>query len=1186
METIRSNRFISFKLQADGENASIQSKIDALNVEGEFDLVNFFSRLENFLNDIGDYLLKRNDNNTDNAILNGSLLVKSEWMRNYARQQLAEFKFKEINSEKNQNNDSPKRKSIRTQHTLSEYDLSDRIFEAYNVAVEVYDRMIDVVSRERHERADKAQIALLLGRLKTKGGLPLLVSLVENTTDKKEQGELSLRLKHSGKELLNLLELGLQSYLPEQSKGYPIAKASFNFYTINKRPIDYTRKIDDKNKELKVDWKKCEGWFLGPNKSEDDLLLWNAIKADVERRAKGKELLLGEMPMRDINDYANMRQILKNILAQQKAEFSEMIQSAESYSSLQESGLYLFDRISDEDFDKYYELSEDIEETATIRNQTRDQNKQRELRTKINRLRKKRGDLLSEACKETKGRFVDYKRFAAFYRKVAQQHGKLYAQLKGIEKERNESQMINYWAMILQNGNNHKLVLVPKEKASELRNRLNVSEDKTSNTKLFWFESFSFRSLQKLCFSNIENGSNKFYSDLRNEAEFNHKYSFGGKFISGEFDLQGDEQKKIEFYKDVLRSRTASKMLSISKEELKQEVLDVDFDCLDDFKVALERVSYKRMFTVNPHIIAALKKNLSAQVFEITSLDLRHEESCKDKENVFEYSDKMHTRIWKQFWSEDNEDSNFDVRLCPEITLLYRKPKSSRIAKYGTDSTQRNRYLHEQLTLVTRFTERSNSPGRELSFLAEEDEKKIVENFNKEVLKEDFRFALGIDNGEVELSTLGVYLPQFAQGSNDATFEMLRKVDEFGFPTLTIRDLKYKEKDIKGIDRRVVQNPSYFIKEELYCRTFGKSHQEYESMFETLFERRNLLTLDLSTAKVISGHIVTNGDVVSLFNLWKRHAQRNIYAMMEHQLAEGSVEIILKRSEELSDNERQKFIDYLNADNKMYEKLSETDKSKYVTWIYDYWNGKDVANNDFENVYKECRRKGNFADIVLYAVCTNAGKVEKVVDIFDIRNVFKFRKDFDCLMSQEEIKEELNKYNVRVISDEELDLNLKRTKSSLAANVIGVIDFLYARYKEKFGGEGLVVSEGFGISKVEQDLEKFSGNIYRLLERKLYQKFQGKGLVPPIKNILMFREKDNNREGKNTIPFLHIGNICFVDPSGTSQNCPVCEKGKLRHTEICPNNCGFNSEGIMHSNDGIAGYNIAKRGYWEFEKLK
>ena len=1183
METIRSNRFIRFKLQADGENASIQNKIDALNVDGEFDLVNFFSKLENYLYDINDYLFFERE---DGSIFKGGIVVKSEWMKTYAKQQLAEFRYKE-RSEDNQRNDSRRVKRPRMQHTLSDYKLSDRIIGVYDDIVDVYEKLQDVVSRERHERADRAKIALLLGRLKTKGGLPLLVSLVENTTDKKEQGELSLRLKKSGKELLNLLEMGVQNYLPEQSKGYPIAKASFNFYTINKRPIDYTRKIKEINDRLRVDWKKCEEWCFGKNKSANDIRWWKTIKADVERRAKGKELLLGEMPMRDIEDYANLRQILKNILAQQQAEFSEMIQSAESYSSLQESGLYLFDRISDEDFDEYFNFSEEIEETATKRNQTRDQYKQRELRTKINRLKKQRGDLLNDACRETKDRFVDYKRFAAFYRKVAQQHGRLYAQLKGIEKERNESQMISYWAMILQSGSKHKLVLVPKEKASELKNnRLNVSEDKTSNTKLFWFESFSFRSLQKLCFSNIESGSNKFYSDLRNEAEFSRKYSFGGKFISGEFDLQGDEQKKIEFYKDVLSSRTAGKMLSISKEELKQEVLDVDFDCLDDFKVALERVSYKRMFTVNPHIIDALKSDFAAQVFDITSLDLRHEESCKDKESVFEYSDKMHTRIWKEFWSEDNEDSNFDIRLCPEITLLYRKPKSSRIAKYGADSTQRNRYLHEQLTLVTRFTERSNSPGRELSFLAEEDEKKIVENFNREVLKEDFRFALGIDNGEVELSTLGVYLPQFAQESNDATFEMLKKVDEFGFPTLTIRDLNYKEKDIKGIDRRVVQNPSYFIKEDLYCRTFGKSHQEYEAMFETLFERRNLLTLDLSTAKVISGHIVTNGDVVSLFNLWKRHAQRNIYAMMEHQLAEGSVEIELKRSYELSDNERQTFIDYLNADNKRYEKLSKTDKSKYVTWIYDCWNGKEVANKDFENVYNECKRKGNFADIVLYAVCTNAGKVETVVDVFDIRNVFKLRKDFDCLMSQEEIKAELNRYNVRVISDEELDLNLRQTKSSLVANVIGVIDFLYARYKEKFGGEGLVVSEGFGVSKVEQDLEKFSGNIYRLLERKLYQKFQAKGLVPPIKNILMFREEDNNRESKKSVPFLHIGNICFVDPSGTSQKCPVCENGKLRHTEICPNNCGFKSEGIMHSNDGIAGYNIAKRGFLEFKKLK
>lgn len=159
-------------------------------------------------------------------------------------------------------------------------------------------------------------------------------------------------------------------------------------------------------------------------------------------------------------------------------------------------------------------------------------------------------------------------------------------------------------------------------------------------------------------------------------------------------------------------------------------------------------------------------------------------------------------------------------------------------------------------------------------------------------------------------------------------------------------------------------------------------------------------------------------------------------------------------------------------------------------------------------MYENCKRKGNFAEIVLCAVACNGEEVERVVDIFDVRNVFKFRKDFYCLMNEEQIIEELNSYNKRIISNEELDLNLKHTKSSLVANVIGVIDFLYTSYKERFGGEGIIVHEGFGVGKVEQDLEKFSGNIYRLLERKLYQKFQSKGLVPPIKNLLAFREKD------------------------------------------------------------------------------
>lgn len=96
-----------------------------------------------------------------------------------------------------------------------------------------------------------------------------------------------------------------------------------------------------------------------------------------------------------------------------------------------------------------------------------------------------------------------------------------------------------------------------------------------------------------------------------------------------------------------------------------------------------------------------------------------------------------------------------------------------------------------------------------------------------------------------------------------------------------------------------------------------------------------------------------------------------------------------------------------------------------------------------------------------------------------------------------------------------------------------------------------------------------------MLEHKLYQKFQNYGLVPPVKNLIQIRDEKN---------LTQIGNVLFVNPEGTSQLCPVCEQKGLSHDTKCPHSCGFDSNGIMHSNDGIAGVNIAKRGLETIEK--
>jgi hypothetical protein len=96
-------------------------------------------------------------------------------------------------------------------------------------------------------------------------------------------------------------------------------------------------------------------------------------------------------------------------------------------------------------------------------------------------------------------------------------------------------------------------------------------------------------------------------------------------------------------------------------------------------------------------------------------------------------------------------------------------------------------------------------------------------------------------------------------------------------------------------------------------------------MFEKVFEKKRLLSLDLSAAKLVCGHIVTNGDVMSLYNLWLKHAQRNIYEMNDHSKREGGKRVYFKNSEDLNEKEKRALIDYLNEGNDRYENLSEND---------------------------------------------------------------------------------------------------------------------------------------------------------------------------------------------------------------------------------------------------------------------
>ncbi|MBO5704032.1 MAG: hypothetical protein J6R91_05655 [Bacteroidaceae bacterium] len=1155
MEYIKTTKTIRFKLQHGHENKRIVKTISNLQNE-EFDLAEFIVNLKQFIDLFYKFIFYKKDGDD---YLQEHMTLKTEWLKKYAR-----HKIKVSTTAKRQ------------QHSIKKYKVDDIIKETlYNMEI-LYGELAKDASAELNERAKRARTGLLLKSLYAKHNLPCLVDLADNIVDKKETTNRSLRLKKMGRDLLQQLEAGMKIYLPEQSKGAVIAKASFNYYTLNKKPIDFQQKINELEHSLYTCLGDCR------RDIHCNMNLWNAITNDINERTDGKQLCWGDSPFLEEGTYVSLRQTLKNILAEQKAAFSEMMQDDASYKELRESDLYLFRGISRKEFDDYKDLTNEIEDIATKKNQTSNDNRKKYLQTQLNNLKKQRGSLISAADYCTKNLFTDYKAFAAWYRDVAKKHGKIFAQLKGIEKERVDSQLLQYWAFMAEQNGQHQLYLVPREEAKGCYDFLKNATSSEASAACYWLESFTYRSLQKLCFGNLESGSNDFYREIGRELLQYTTLDCRGypQFISGEYKFHGDEQKKIKFYQDVLASKSASKIIGLPQQELKKKVTDRAFSCLDDFKIALEQVCYRRFMRMSPNILTTIKERFNAQVFEITSLDLRNAENIKEYEKCFEHHDKLHTTIWKQFWSNDNANNHFDIRINPELSIIYRTPKDSRVEKYGVDSERyderkKNRYLHEQLTLALTISEHCNAPFVNQAFSKVEEVVNNIKNFNQKLNDHHYKFALGIDNGEVELSTLGVYLPEFAKSSHEEVLEALRQVDKYGFEVLTITDLSYEESDTNGKSRRILQNPSYFLNPDLYCRTFGKSATEYEEMFERIFEKRHTLSLDLSTAKVICGHIVTNGDVTSLFNLWLRHAQRNVYEMNDHAHKEGVKNIALKKSDNLNNGERRKFIDYLAEKSEDYKKMTEAQKNEYVAWVYKRWNFEDVTPDSvFVRILNKHRVRGNYLHDVLMAVAFEGEELVSVSEIFNIRNVFKLRKDFYRVKSQDDILAEINAYNKRIISNEELDLKLNQLKSSLVANVVGVIDFLYKDYQSRYGGEGLVAMEDFNVKNVDAAMEKFAGNIYRMLERKLYLKLQNYGLVPPVKNLLQVR--DNNK-------LKQIGNVCFVDEAGTSQMCPVCEAGRLGHTETCSRNCGFTSVGILHSNDGIAGYNIAKKG-WNMNK--
>jgi len=437
--------------------------------------------------------------------------------------------------------------------------------------------------------------------------------------------------------------------------------------------------------------------------------------------------------------------------------------------------------------------------------------------------------------------FKGYKNLCNLYQKLAFERGRIKAQIKGLEKEKEEFINLKYWAFIADYNNEKYLILLKKEFRKHFKNYLDSCKEEKPNFTLYNFKSFTFRALEKLIFNSYNNEffegikQDKRISDLLKKSNIRDKYEIKERL---------NNKDLILFYKYTLTSEYAKNNLDLEDFNL-EEILSKDFDNVEDFRIALDGACYfiKEINLNWNKFINKWKDNIS--MFKIYSYDLIGKQKGL----------KFHTRIWKDFW---NSFKDSRIRLNPEgsiflnvvdederRTILLKKEKLETEGKKFIRNRKLEDYYYKAL-----FNFNLYFPSKEIKISFKEKDKidKSIQEYNNNFNQQnDFKnlFYIGIDLGEIELATLGVV--KFKDSPSNFELQKIKA---------------YKIKD-EFINPQNIKNPSL--------------------LDDNCFEEIELDSLDLSKAKLIRDKIVINGDISTYLKLKIVSAKRKLFDLVRKQ---------------------------------------------------------------------------------------------------------------------------------------------------------------------------------------------------------------------------------------------------------------------------------------------------------------
>lgn len=651
--------------------------------------------------------------------------------------------------------------------------------------------------------------------IKKRSNFEFIFELFNNGIGHKDDETSIKRTRELLLECKDLLASIERLVLPAQSLGIEIERASFNYYTVNKNPKNYPSEIRNKEKELENPY----------NFSNND--------KDILDKINFSDSHLG---------ISNLKEAIKQFKAQQKSELNEFVSKKKTYSELQKSDLSLFKSIDENKFNQFAAETD----------------------------KQKRG-------KHFQYSFKDYNNFCKIYKNVAMSYGKLYAEIKSLEREKIDAERVKSWALILEKNGQKYVLTIPRDSGGTLGKAKKfvsgLSDNPFGDWKLHSFESLTLRALDKLCFG----ANTTFMPVILGELSAKNQSLFDKGKLKRKDQFSDDGTELLHFYKTVLSLEATKRTLAISSFAGLDRLIASNHSSMDDFEKDLKKICYyKKETQISEDIKDALIKSHHGNLYKITSYDLEKNDpeaqrklALPGKTSFLRSHPETHTKIWLDFWSDSNVKNNYDIRLNPEfkISFVAARPWEVRTTNLSPHNT--NRRLQDKYLLSTTITLNAHEKNVDLSFRDTDDILKSINRYNNAInakLNSQGIYYYCLDRGQQELVTLGIF--GFSQT------EKVHFIDRNGSRG------QYDKPEFPAIDAYRIKADQYLAEKTMRngnVRIAYKSVDEFVDNMDVVEKISISSCIDLSCAKLIKGRIVANGDVATYLKLREASAKRKIW---------------------------------------------------------------------------------------------------------------------------------------------------------------------------------------------------------------------------------------------------------------------------------------------------------------------